>query len=62
LYLIGIIILSPLLFWIKVTEFFDKKHAETRSEDETIKEALRIVCQYDRASVSLFHNTGEFLV
>lgn len=53
LYLIGIISLSPLLLWIKITEFFDKKHAETRSENEIIKEAIHIVCQYNRASTSL---------
>lgn len=53
LYLIGIISLSPLILWFKVTEFFDKKNLDARSEDEIFNEAIRIVCQYDKTSASL---------
>lgn len=51
--LIGVISLSPLFLWYIVHEFFEKKNIKERSEEEIFNEAVNIVRQYDRVSVSL---------
>ena len=51
--LLGIISLLPIILLLEGLVYFDKKKAESKSEDDLYREATQIVSQHDKVSTAL---------